>query len=592
MGSNDEELEDFLEHLTDVSSDEGMNEDNVITEVPKRSVISFESALDESSYNPADPIFLPKIVPTEVDRVIYEWKESSVTVGKNNAANVMRACPGPTGEARGKTKELECREFFYSSDVLEHILRWTNNKVDAFIENIPDLGEVRKKCSWIKPFAEEDLRAYFGFGYARGLLNLQNLDKEKLFQPEKGHPIFRSIMSYNRHTFISAMLTLDDPSTRSTRFDTDRFAAYCKVFIMINQNFAKFMCPDAYLAIDETLYPTRGKIALKTYNKDKPAKYGLNFRSLGSSTQSYIYWSLPYTGKPNTVTPAHITMVDELVLKIITDYEKYGHSLKGVNISMDRYYTSIPVAHQLLQKNITILGTMKANRKEIPPVMTETKGREINSWSSCKNNGLQMNSYVVKTKSSGLQNVLLLNTTNEAHYVTADEKMKPMAYKIYDYIKGGIDIPDQPMGAYTTKTKTRKWTRVANYYLLDTSRVNAQTVAVANGKKVESSFGFGWNLCLALVKLQIETRLQVGGLTTNLMKSIHEILGKQVWKPAATTQPNTVRRRCVCCAASLAKGSGHKERKKKLGKHVMSCVKCNLAVCPEHAVIFCKKCSE
>ena len=42
------------------------------------------------------------------------------------------------------------------------------------------------------------------------------------------------------------------------------------------------MSPDDYIAIDET-YPTRGGISFKTYNKDKPAKYGLNFRSLGSS---------------------------------------------------------------------------------------------------------------------------------------------------------------------------------------------------------------------------------------------------------------------------------------------------------------------
>ena len=36
------------------------------------------------------------------------------------------------------------------------------------------------------------------------------------------------------------------------------------------------MFPDDYVAIDETLYPTRGGILFKTYGKDKPAKYGLN----------------------------------------------------------------------------------------------------------------------------------------------------------------------------------------------------------------------------------------------------------------------------------------------------------------------------
>ena len=67
-----------------------------------------------------------------------------------------------------------------------------------------------------------------------------------------------------------------------------------------------------------------------------------------------------------------------------------------------------------------------------------------------------MNLYVVKTKSSGMRNVLLLQTTNPAHYVTEDDKKKPLSYKIYDYSKGGIDIPDQRMGSYTTKYETRK----------------------------------------------------------------------------------------------------------------------------------------
>ena len=46
---------------------------------------------------------------------------------------------------------------------------------------------------------------------------------------------------------------------------------------------------DDCIAIEKTLYPTRGGISLRTYNKDKPAKYGLNSRSLGSSRHPYIY---------------------------------------------------------------------------------------------------------------------------------------------------------------------------------------------------------------------------------------------------------------------------------------------------------------
>ena len=84
--------------------------------------------------------------------------------------------------------------------------------------------------------------------------------------------------------------------------------------------------------------------------------------------------------------------------------------------------------------------------------------------------------------------------------VTKDDKRKPRLSKVIDFTKGvgggggGTDIIDQKMGSYTTKSKTRKWPKVAFAYLVDTIRVDASTVyALANKmdpKKV-SSFGFG-----------------------------------------------------------------------------------------------------
>ena len=110
------------------------------------------------------------------------------------------------------------------------------------------------------------------------------------------------------------------------------------------------MSPDDYIAIDETLYLTRDGISFKTYNKDKPAKYGLNFRSLGSSRRPYIYYTVPYTGKPVEVTESHVKDTLTLVKRILEGYEQHGYLLKGTNISMDCYYTSIPLAEWLYDK--------------------------------------------------------------------------------------------------------------------------------------------------------------------------------------------------------------------------------------------------
>ena len=89
------------------------------------------------------------------------------------------------------------------------------------------------------------------------------------------------------------MISFDDANTRQERWRTDRSAAFRETFEEFNKCCSKNMSPNDYIAIDETLYPTRGGLSFKTYNKDKPVKYGQIFRSVGISRRPYIYYTVP-----------------------------------------------------------------------------------------------------------------------------------------------------------------------------------------------------------------------------------------------------------------------------------------------------------
>ena len=147
-------------------------------------------------------------------------------------------------------------------------------------------------------------------------------------------------------------------------------------------------------------------------------------------------YTIPYVGKPYVVTDTHISNTDELLRRIIEGYERFGHKLRGTNISVDRYYTSIPIAEWLLQKKVTMIGTMKSIRKGIPTELKKIDTQDPNTWIACQhsNGPVALNSWVVNTK-SGKRNVLLLHTMNAVHYVTDDSKKKPRMYKVYDYTK-------------------------------------------------------------------------------------------------------------------------------------------------------------
>ena len=137
------------------------------------------------------------------------------------------------------------------------------------------------------------------------------------------------------------MIGFDNAATREDRWKADKFTAFPEVLEMFNNHCAKNYTPDDFHAIDETLYPTCGRVILKIYNKDKPAKYGLKFRSLGSSRKAYVYYKIPYGCKSKEISDSYIGDTFTLVKRIVDGYERNDYSLRGTNISMDRYYTSI-----------------------------------------------------------------------------------------------------------------------------------------------------------------------------------------------------------------------------------------------------------
>ena len=92
---------------------------------------------------------------------------------------------------------------------------------------------------------------------------------------------------------------------QNATIEIDKFPAFREVFEMFSKQCARNYSLDDFLPTDETLYPTQGSIGFKTYNKYKPAKYGLNFRSLESPRKACVYYTIPYCGKPEVITDAY-----------------------------------------------------------------------------------------------------------------------------------------------------------------------------------------------------------------------------------------------------------------------------------------------
>ena len=135
-------------------------------------------------------------------------------------------------------------------------------------------------------------------------------------------------------------------------------------FESANKQFSKLRRPSPHVSVDETLFPWRGRIGFKQYNPLKPVKYGILFRSLCESeeAQPYTYFSLPYAGKPEVSgSQYYITGTDNYTKNLVDGTIRTGGetALQACNISLDRYFTSMPITYWCLLKNITITGTMR-----------------------------------------------------------------------------------------------------------------------------------------------------------------------------------------------------------------------------------------
>ena len=192
-------------------------------------------------------------------------------------------------------------------------------------------------------------------------------------------------MSIKRFQFLCANLHFDNISFRNTHFQHDCAAAIRDLFESFVQNCEKVMHFDLYLSLDETVYPTRVGVAFPQYNKDKPAKYGLLFRSIKSLKVLYTYTSVSYAGEP-VVKPG------PYYAQTMDDIDKYQ-----VN-SLTR-----EANNWLLERNVTGADTIKGNRRgtgDLKRLVNRESPSTKVYWDK-DNTTLNPTSYVVNTKSSG-----------------------------------------------------------------------------------------------------------------------------------------------------------------------------------------------
>ncbi|KAG5864073.1 hypothetical protein JTB14_033907 [Gonioctena quinquepunctata] len=158
------------------------------------------------------------------------------------------------------------------------------------------------------------------------------------------------------------------------------------------------------------MIPWRGRLSFRQYIPSKRYRYGVKIYKL--CTDKGYTWNLSvYVGNDKAEDP-HVSASQNVVMKLIEDLLNNGRTL-----FIDNFYTSVPLACKLLSHYTHVVGTLRKNRKYIPPEIKSAR--------------LQKGEIIAKESADGItilkwkdkRDVMVLTTTHkgtDTHTVTSN----------------------------------------------------------------------------------------------------------------------------------------------------------------------------
>lgn len=134
------------------------------------------------------------------------------------------------------------------------------------------------------------------------------------------------------------------------------------------------------------------------------------------------------------------------------------------NVTTDNWFTSVPLAKslQLEPYKLTIVGTLRGNKREIPEELKNSKTRPVGSSIFCYDGPLTLLSF--KPKPSKV--IYLCSSCDEEGTVNRNSKM-PYMIEFYNLTKGGVDSFDQMCSNMSSSRKTNRWPMCVFYGMIN-----------------------------------------------------------------------------------------------------------------------------
>ena len=253
-------------------------------------------------------------------------------------------------------------------------------------------------------------------------------------------------------------------------------------------------------------------------------------------------------------------------------------------LSFFRFFASVPLATSMLNKRLTVLGTVMKNKPELPPEFTCR--REFQSSLFAYHEGKQLCSYMAtRTKC-----VVMLSTMHKTSDIDPEDNGKPYCIQDYNSTKYAVDRVDQMVNTFTCRRKNRRWPMYIYFNIMDLAALNAYFVWIHRNSD--------WNLH----QRSHRRSLYLKDMAFEMMEPW--IRERVVQHPRGANQPSVVR------ARQLSTGQDQpstQQEQHSQGRQVAVvrgychlcvvrrrvttvCSHCHRHLCPAHAAIVCNSC--
>ena len=195
----------------------------------------------------------------------------------------------------------------------------------------------------------------------------------------------------------------------------------------------------------------------------KPRKYGLKIFWACKSSNGYALNAIAYGGKEGD--QVHRNLGQDIVLRLLEPY--YG---TGRDVCTDNFFTSYNLAKLLLEKSLTIFGTIRNHRRKIPHSLNNRMELYSSTFLYNHDDGVCLVAYQAKRNKKP---VVLLSSTHTNSLITADECKNQLMILDYNQRKGGVDMFDKNLEEFSCRRKTVRWPLLFFYNMLDAAANNS-----------------------------------------------------------------------------------------------------------------------